>query len=129
MTSLEASDLAARILGTFQGPSIRDWEEELVHLNAGVAGTTYVRLRREHEQRWLSIAVFMQLYRSLNTVDAGNRPEPCEYCSDHGWVDAGTYEWREVPYSAAEPCVCKAGKAASMSAVWRDAPKRDLTRV
>lgn len=130
MTPSEATQLATRILGSFTGPTLRDWEEELEPLDAGRAGTAYARLRREHDHSRLSIAQFLAAYRALNTTDASTRPAPCTACDDTGWVqvddlvlNAGTD--REYTNTQVEPCRCSEGHQRARSAVWTDRPRTD----
>jgi hypothetical protein len=124
MTPREAEDLAVRILGCFNGPNAHEWEQELLTLNAGTAGTAFARLRREHKQRWLSIADYHATYQALNTTDATNRRDPCPECGDSGWTTAGQYIAHDQLYTGAEPCTCQAGQIARSSSLWRNAPER-----
>lgn len=126
MTRIEATDLAIRILGAFNGPNAREWEEELETLDAGRAGTAFARCRREHTQRWLSIADYLTVYRSLNTEDASNRPIECGECGDSGWTCSPPYWEHGQVYSGAEPCNCRAGDRAKASTTWRTAQVREF---
>lgn len=124
MLSMEATDLAVKIGQTFNGPPIDVWEEELAHLDAGRAGTAIVRARREHNNRWLSIAQFLEFYRGVNTDDASTRPPECGDCDNTGWMKAPDIvhhpgEDHERHDSAVKPCRCPIGKQASQSAVWK----------
>lgn len=65
MTHLEATDLAVRILRVFNGPPADVWEEVLTELHANQAAAALRRVTREHSSRWLTIAEFMSVYRSL----------------------------------------------------------------
>lgn len=128
MTSLEATDLAVRILGRFQGPPADAWEEVLHDIPAGVAGTALARLTREHDKRWLSIAEFLNMCRQVQPYDASNRPhvDKCDDCGNSGWVEAS--EWTDTSivlangnhptYSQAKPCVCREGRRAEQSPAW-----------
>lgn len=125
MTKNEACDIAGRIMEVFQGPPMHVWEEVLMDLDPGVAGTAYKRLTREHQHRWLSIADFLTAYRSLDT----RRPEPgpaCGDCDGTGWVQAGDHVENagtdhERRYTTVRPCTrCPAGKQAERSSVWRE---------
>lgn len=124
MNRNEATDLAVRIGQTFNGPPTDIWEDDLQQLDAGRAGTAYARLRREHDQRWLSIAAFMAMYRSLNTDDASTVENVCGECDNTGWVtapdnvlEAGTDHERR--YSAVRPCRCPIGRDSEQSNVWK----------
>lgn len=125
LTRLEATDLATRILETFHGPPGHAWEEELATLDAGTAGTAFARCRREHKSRWLSIAEFIAVYRSLRTDDPTTRGPVCIHCDGTGWVQAedhlehpGTDHERR--YTQNEPCTCNEGQARRRSTVWRE---------
>jgi hypothetical protein len=124
MTPTEAADLAVRIAQTFTGPNARTWEEELLELDPGPAGTAFVRLRREHDGR-LSIKQFHDTYRSLVSTDASNRPDPCPTCQDSGWCPGPRYAAFGQPYTSAQPCRCAAGRRAAESPTWRNAPDRE----
>jgi hypothetical protein len=125
MNRSEATDLAVRILGVFQGPNAREWEDELADLDAGRAGTAFQRCKREHERRWLSIAEYLTVYRSLNTEDASTRSE-CDRCAGSGWVDCGHFVHKGNAYSAAEPCRCTDGQRAAGAQTWRAAEHREF---
>jgi hypothetical protein len=148
MNSLEATDMAVRILGRFQGPPADAWEEVLHDVPAGVAGTALARLTREHDKRWLSIAEFLNMVRQVQPYDASNRlgAQTCEACSDSGWIEADDFvepagpiesipakvapdgtvttpartEQRPVTYSQVRPCACREGRARAQSSVWRE---------
>lgn len=127
MTHMEACDLATRVLEVFSGPPAHVWEEVLLDLDAGTAGTAIARLTRTHERRWLSPAEFLGAYRSLDTKDPGNRPKRCDSCDDSGWVEAEPFTRdadSEHPrtYTAWEPCRCPEGRSRRASSVWRDRP-------
>lgn len=67
MTPSETAHLVERIVQTWPtGPRGRIWTETLEDLDAGRAGTAYVRLRNECEQP-PSPGRFMAVYRSLDT--------------------------------------------------------------
>lgn len=126
MLTAEALDLTTRILEVFQGPPGHVWEEELVELDAGRAGTAFVRLKREHEHRWLSIAQFMAAYKAIH-VDRPTGAPPCDQgedgCGGSGWVTSsafthGTRMGEPVPYTAMEPCRCAEGRKRAQSPVW-----------
>ena len=83
-----------------------------------------MRARREHEQRWLSIAAFLAFYRSVNVEDASTRRPECDWCDGTGWIDAepnvinpGTEN--EQHNTACEPCTCDEGRQRSQSAIWK----------
>ena len=69
MTAQEADDLAKRIINAWRGgPPLNDWREELARLDAGMAGTAFVRLRRTIEDA-PSIARFLAEYRAVRGPD------------------------------------------------------------
>lgn len=118
MTHSEARDLAVRIRETWTGggPSVDVWIEELEPLDAGTAGTTLVRLRRE-EERAPSIAKFLATYRALATPHNVDRPK-CELCDCTGWVQTddllhGDPDNGGQVYSQVVPCLaCEYGAQA-----------------
>ena len=125
MLRQEATELAVRIGQCFNGPPIDVWEEDLGQLDAGRAGTALARLRREHEHRWLSIAQFMNMYRSIQTTDGSNAEPDCDECDNTGWVkatdivlEAGTDTERH--YSAVKPCGCPVGRDRERTTVWKN---------
>jgi hypothetical protein len=126
MNRPEATDLAVRILGTFQGPPAGDWEEELADMDAGRAGTTYARLRRNHVRRWLSIAEFIAEYRQVEPHDASTRPTGCPACAG-GWVEVLPRIVGETTYHQWQPCSCSEGRNREASAVWRNRMPKEHT--
>lgn len=127
MTPTEATALATRILRTFNGPPLADWEEELGELDAGRAGTAYVRIRREHLTKWLSIAEFAAVYRSLHTDDASTRPPACGWCDNTGWTQTPDHVQRAAVYSGVKPCTrCPEGRAREVSETWTKSPLRQF---
>lgn len=120
MTGPEARDLAARLATSWPGHagiSAETWDEELRDLDAGTAGTTLVRLRRELE-RPPSIARFHATYRALHTAHTDPLPtDRCTLCDGTGWVDAPDLTVGEEPhtrtYTMTQPCsACPAGDRA-----------------
>ena len=106
MNPMEATDLAVRILGCWKGPNAREWEESLMPIDAGRAGTAFARLRREHDKQWLSIAEFLTVANALRTDDPSSRPDPCGKCDDTGWIAAPDIVKDDGLH--AEPCpTCK----------------------
>jgi hypothetical protein len=114
----QARELAARIMATWSGgPTGEVWIEELVLLEEGTAGTTFVRLRRELD-RAPSIKRFLEMYRSLDT-----RPVvrvECSLCEGEGWrPDTGPgihgpgcprrRGAQECHCTGYRPCICAAG--------------------
>lgn len=131
MTRDEATDLATRICQTWpRAIPAHVWEEELLELDAGRAGTALAKLRRT-EKHAPSIAEFFDMYRSLNTDDRSTRPPDCSRCDNQGTVSTladngdGVLVWQPVT-----PCSCgwgaeKAKALASAAA----ANERELHRL
>jgi hypothetical protein len=120
MTREEASELAKRIINCWRGgPPLAEWTDELQRLDAGQAGTAYVRLKRELENA-PSIARFIAEYRALNTHDGGNVKPKCGWCSDGGWIPTQRHEFKGGVYSGVEPCThCPTGAGCRESQTWR----------
>jgi hypothetical protein len=98
VTDTEATTLIARIKHTWRGGPHPDiWREVLLDLDAGTAGTTIVRLAREHDDP-PTIALFIRTYRSLDTAanDPVSPPPPvgCPICQPH---DRDTGHWDGCP--------------------------------
>lgn len=108
MNENQAAVLATKIRGTFDGPPVTAWEEELIELDAGKAGTAFARLRREHDARYLTIARFIDAYRSL-AGDADD-DEQCDDCDGGGWAPAPDLHLHGAIYSQVEPCHCRTGQ-------------------
>lgn len=112
MTPQEAAVLADKIKGSWPSSKIAPdvWAEELAPLDAGRAGTTLARLRREHEHP-PSIAQFHGEYRRVNTHQQTRDPfhYECDACEDTGWVDATLVN---DTTSSVKPCRCKVGQEA-----------------
>jgi len=124
MTRDEALTLAVKINQTFSGPPTDVWEEDLQLLDAGRAGTALARLRREHEHRWLSIAAFMAMYRSVNVEDQSTRPDDCDRCDSGGWIEGAPSILElgpdnSIEYTTVQPCNCPHGREAEQSTAWK----------
>lgn len=123
MTPNEADDLGKRIINSFRGgPPLSDWREVLAPLDAGTAGTAYMRLRTSSDAP--TVKQFMDIYRSLDTVRPMDRPK-CGDCGGCGWVqaedrieNAGTDNERR--YSQCKPCRCIEGRQRAESTIWRE---------
>lgn len=131
MNRTEASDLATRISQTWpRGIGANVWEDELVDLEVGRAGTAFVKLRRTARSA-PSIAEFFEMYSSLHTEDRSTRPDDCPRCDNQGTVatmirtDSGAEVWG--PVSA---CSCEWGRrkadALAKAAAWN---VRELDRI
>jgi hypothetical protein len=107
MTPDEADHLGKRIINSFRGgPPLTDWREVLEPLDAGKAGTAYMRLRSATDAP--SVKQFMDEYRKLDTTPT-TTTGPCTRCDDTRFVpgpdivhNAGTDHERR--YSTVEPC-------------------------
>ena len=126
MTLNTAESLGMRILERFQGPPVNVWVEVFIdsELDEGTCGTAIARLTREHQHRWLSIADFLAVYRTLDTKRPEQSPD-CPHCDSCGWVQAndriehaGTDHERR--YTTVKPCRCPVGKQAERSSAWRE---------
>lgn len=127
MTPTEADELAKRIINTWHGgPPLKDWIETLDTLDAGTAGTAYIRLRAETEHA-PTIARYVAVYRGLATVH--NQPTPdtpsCVLCDGTRYVEcvddrrhAGWCKHRgtkpndpgDCQCHAVDPCRCQTGR-------------------
>jgi hypothetical protein len=89
MNEHDADAIAKRIINTWHsGPRLTEWVEVLAGLDAGTAGTAYIRCRNELEHA-PSIAKFIAVYRSLHTATTHPVDRPtCAACDGTGWVDA-----------------------------------------
>jgi hypothetical protein len=84
MTPAEATDLAKRIINVWRGgPPLSEWVDTLEPLEAGAAGTAFIRLRRD-EVDAPSIARYHAVYRSLHT---GEHDQRCPRCQGDHWVE------------------------------------------
>ena len=122
MTETEAIDLAARISQTWRsGPPASVWEEELVELDAGQAGTAFVRLRRT-STRAVSVAEFYDTYRAVKPTDASTPRVECPRCDTSGWLYVDPlivkHGERDIEYSQVRPCGCTIGQQMAQSPVW-----------
>lgn len=103
VTPTEADTLAKRIINTWRGgPPLTEWIDVLGPLEAGRAGTAFVRLRGDSENP-PSIARFRQVYASLHTASSDAK---CASCGGDGWVTATPVERWGVEYRTARPCHC-----------------------
>jgi hypothetical protein len=108
----EADRLAARIINTWHGgPSKLEWVDTLRPLDAGTAGTAFVRLQRRLEHA-PTIAGYLREYNGLHTKPPAELPQSCplERCPGDGWVTVH-YESGGRPYRGVVPCTCAAGRA------------------
>jgi hypothetical protein len=138
MTRDEAADLATRISQTWpRGVSAAVWEDELIELDAGRAGTTLVKLRRVAKHA-PSIAEFWEMYQSVNTSDRSTRPDDCRVCDNQGTVATLEKRTTEVDghpvefeaWGPCSPCRCEWGRAkADALAKAATANARELDRL
>lgn len=117
----EAADLAVRITQAWPGRGVDAsiWERRLEDLDAGAAGTAFVRLL-DTETRPPSIARFVDTYRAIRATQVRvEERERCDRCGGSGWeraadhvrTDAGGNEVDRC--STVAPCRwCGAGKQA-----------------
>jgi len=122
MTEGEAIDLASRIANTWRsGPPASVWEEELIDLDAGQAGTAFVRLRRT-STRAVSVAEFYDTYRAVRPTDASTPRDECAMCDTSGWIYTTPYVVkrgeRDIEYTQVRPCSCSTGQQMAQSSVW-----------
>ena len=87
MLSEEAHQLAGRIVGVWPAsPNKSEWTEELVRLEQSHANATFLKLRRYHEDRWLTIATFHATYAKTKERNAGDEVGPCGRCDSIRWI-------------------------------------------
>lgn len=119
MTPTEADRLAKRIINTWQGaPPLPEWADTLEPLDAGTAGTAYIRLRNDSDAT-PTIARYMAVYRSLDTKRPDSAPHRgCTACgrqdgpypsNGDGW-NTVEYERNGRTYRGAIPCNCPLGR-------------------
>ena len=125
MTPAEADELGKRIINNWRGgPPLAEWREELAELDAGKAGTAYVRLRRTLEHA-PSIARFIAEYKSLDTDDASTK-DKCGWCAN-GWTETQRHLAHGHPYYGWQPCNrCNEGRANETSEAWTKSPIRQF---
>lgn len=112
MNTTESEDLAVRLSQTWpKGLPAPAWDDALRNLDAGGAGTAYVRLRATVSLiTGPSIADFLSTYNSLNTKPYEPRPN-CETCGGNGWEPVWTTNDEGVEYSnGVTPCRCPSGR-------------------
>jgi len=129
MNTHEAEDLAVKIAQTWpKGIAAHIWEEELLPLDTGRAGTAFVKLRREAKYP-PTIADFLERYNAIQT-DPADRVE-CKYCDTSGWVDKIGYHGPNCGTrtghacncrNGVEPCACPEGDRARQSRTWTQRP-------
>jgi len=108
MNHTEADALAKRIINTWRGgPPLAEWTSALLDLDAGTAGTAFIRCRNQYTDP-PTIAAFVATYRTLST--RANQPtgEHCG-CGDGlvaVWIERGGRQIR-----CAAPCTCPLGRA------------------
>jgi hypothetical protein len=108
MTPTEADALAKRIINTWRGgPPLREWIDTLQPLDAGTAGTAYIRLRGTSDQA-PTIARYTAVYASLHTKPSSDTTHTCERCTD-GWQTL-EYENNGRTYRGSHPCPCPTGQ-------------------
>lgn len=112
MTPSQAADLATRISQTWPrggvGPHV--WEEDLLDLDPGRAGTTLVKLRRTMSQA-PTIAAFREMYATVSITDGGTRThDDCDQCGNTGNVprSPGAPDGRELR-DGVVACSCRWG--------------------
>jgi hypothetical protein len=108
MTPAEADALAKRIINTWRGgPPLREWIDTLQPLDAGTAGTAYIRLRGTSDQA-PTIARYTAVYASLHTKPPNDTTHTCERCTD-GWITTD-YTNNNRPYRGVILCTCTTGQ-------------------
>lgn len=113
MTLTEATELAKRIINTWRGgPPLTEWTDVLLELDAGTAGTAFIRLRNDTDHT-PTIARYLAIYRSLHTPanDPINQPD-CPDCGRTGWARSARPDHAGNP--CVTPCGCPAGRHAEI---------------
>lgn len=117
MTDAEARALATRIINSIRStPPHAEWIDALLPLDAGRAGTAFIRCRDDNDSDRLTIARFKMTYRSLHTASTDTARHGCWQCGD-GWVTRN-YQRGEREYRGAYPCTCPAGQ--ENQRIWDD---------
>lgn len=116
MTPQEADDLADRIMRAWPKMLIPpdEWRDVLRSLDAGTAGTAFIRLRNT-EKYPPTIADFLDTYRSLPTQ--ANQPirTLCTTCGGDGF--ASFTQWiNDHEYTVVKGCHCANGPNAQRQA-------------
>lgn len=108
MDRLEALPILERICAhwgqRFSQSQHDHWMDTLSALDAGAAGTTYVRLTKKAD-RVPTPAEFIAEYRTVHVFDASNRRPPCAVCGDSGIVTDTDHprHWPGDPKSMPRP--------------------------
>lgn len=112
MTPRESEDLAVRLSQTWpKGLPAPAWDDAIRHLDAGVAGTAFVRLRAGvSTTTGPTVADFLAAYSALDT----KRPDQyadCDHCGGTGWQPVTTPSPHGVEYdTGVTPCRCPRGR-------------------
>lgn len=103
MNDTDARDLAQWIADTWPLTSKpRVWAQALLPMDVADARRTYVRLRRDHSDRSLTIAEFTAAYRHARPAPVIETSD-CPTCAGDGWVVVDyTHDGR--PYRGVHPC-------------------------
>lgn len=117
MTEADARALATRIINTVRStPPFGEWVEFLMTLDAGRAGTAFIRARDGNDNDRLTIGRFRGIYNGLHTASSDAARHGCGQCGD-GWVTR-EYQRGERTYRGAYPCTCPAGQ--ENQRIWDD---------
>ncbi len=102
--------IETHFFGRLAPAQLDEWIDTLIALDEGAAGTALARLKtRDGKPTPHAFAIEA---RTLRTVDAVNRTEPCARCDGTGWVQAPdrvdphsfTPDGKPVVYSQVAPC-------------------------
>lgn len=109
VTQDEAAGLATQIAQTWRGLPAAAWEDDIVDLDAGTAGTVFVRLRRTLV-RAPTIAQFRAEVQAATPRRDDDRPH-CERCGSTGWADVVDLRADGTEHHVGcAPCRCPRGR-------------------
>lgn len=128
MTEHEARSLYVRLANSFpgehRGVAAETWIEVLTDLDAGIAGTTILRLRDELE-RPPSIAQFKRRYYALRAPLLDTIHHTCHMCGQTGWRTITGPDGDPILPATVRPCTCPHGQHAETVHRMIDDHRRD----